>query len=71
VLLRCHWVLVVNSRLDGLLYYLVGLAVLGGKAFRRVQGWIELGLTVGFDERLDGRLGGDGSCTTESERHRK
>jgi hypothetical protein len=71
VLLCCHWVLVVDSGLGGLLYYFVGLAILGGKAFRRVQSRIELSLTVGFDERLDGRLGGDGSCTAESERRRK
>jgi hypothetical protein len=61
----------VDSGLGELLYYFVGLAVLGGKAFRRVESWIELSLTVGFDERLDGRLGGDGSCTAESERRRK
>jgi hypothetical protein len=69
--LCCHWVLVVDSGLGELLYNFVGLAILGGKAFRRVQSRIELSLTVGFDERLDGRLSGDGSCTAESERRRK
>jgi hypothetical protein len=71
VVLRCHWVLVVNPGLGEMPYNLIGLAIISSKAFRRVESRVELSFAIGFNEWLHRSLSGDGSCTAESERRRE